>query len=108
MDPACQFLYRLRPSRLEMLTQGPTADESRLIGEHFRYLTDAAANGKVLLFGRTQNADQHTFGLALLRLNDATEARSFMDNDPAVKNGVMVAELFPFKVAGGCFETRHG
>lgn len=105
MDPSCRFMYRLRPSRSAMLTQGPTPDESRVIGEHFEYLTRAAAAGQVLLFGRTQTADESTFGIALLRFADAERAGEFMRADPAVRAGVMVAELFPFAVAGGCFSV---
>lgn len=103
MDTRCQFLYRLQPARIEMLTQGPTPEEARVIGEHFGYLTDAAAHGHVLLFGRTQTTDESTFGLALLRFSEMSAAEAFMNNDPAVKAGVMHARLFPFKIAGGCF-----
>lgn len=100
---APQHIYRLRPTRLEMLTKGPTAEEDRIISEHFEYLVLGAERGDVLFFGRTQTRDERTFGLAVLSITDENAARKFMDNDPAVKKGVMSAELFPFKVSGGCW-----
>jgi uncharacterized protein YciI len=54
----------------------------------------------VLLFGRTQNSDARTFGLAIFRTESQDEARSIMNNDPAVKKGVVLAELYSYKVAG--------
>ncbi len=75
---APQHLYRLRPSRIEMLTSGPTPDEERIIGEHFEYLVLGAEHGEVLLFGRTQTRDERTFGIAVLGIGDETAARSFM------------------------------
>ena len=35
-----QFLYRVQPARLAMLTDGPTPDEELIVGEHFAYLED--------------------------------------------------------------------
>lgn len=96
-----QYLYRLRPARPEMLTAGPTPDESRILADHVAYLAHAGERGDALLFGRTQTADEHTFGVVILAMPDEAAARAFMENDPAVKHGVMTAQLFPFKIAGG-------
>ena len=40
-----QFIYFLRPKRLEMLTKGPTAEEARVQMEHGNYLEGLAAQG---------------------------------------------------------------
>lgn len=95
-----QFLYKITPTRLGMVEVGPTEEEAEIVGEHFRYLTSLTEKGTVLVFGRTQNPDANTFGLAIFRAESESEARSIMENDPAVKQGVMRAELFPYKVAG--------
>lgn len=101
--PAPQHLYRLRPVRLEMLTRNATPEEKRLIEEHVEYLVLGAKRGEVLFFGRTQIKDERTFGIVLLGIADESAARTFMENDPVIKHGVMTAELFPFRVAGGCW-----
>ena len=95
-----QYLYRIRPTRLEMVTNGPTDEESSIMSEHFDYLKSLTKQGVVLVFGRTQNNDTSTFGITIFRAESDDAARSIISNDPAVKKGIMRAELFPYRVAG--------
>jgi len=94
-----QFAYRLRPARPDMLAVGPTPDEERVVGEHFAYLQDLTRRGVVKLAGRTLTTGPETFGICVLEAADEKAARAFMAGDPAVKQGVMTAELFPFRIA---------
>jgi len=94
-----QFIYRLQAVRTEMLTVGPTPDEAKITQQHFNYLQGLTESGVVLMAGRTQTADEQTFGLVVLRADDEDSARDLMANDPAVANSVMCAQLFPFSVA---------
>jgi len=93
-----QFLYRIQPTRLGMLVEGPTELEAAITGEHFRYLQKLVEDGVVLMAGRTLNADASTFGIVVLVASSEAEAAERMKNDPAVKHGVMRAELFPYRV----------
>ena len=95
-----QYLYRIQPTRLEMVTSGPTDEEASIISEHFNYLKSLTEQGVVLVFGRTQNKDASTFGITIFRADSDDAARSIMNNDPAVKKRIMRAELFPYRVAG--------
>ena len=95
-----QFLYKIKPARLGMVTEGPTDEEAVIMLQHFNYLKSLTDQGTMLLFGRTQNSDATTFGLAIYRAESEDEGRSIMNNDPAVKEGIMLAELYPYKVAG--------
>lgn len=94
-----QFLYRLRPTRVAMLAEGPGAREAEILGRHFAYLKRLCDEGVVELAGRTLEGDERTFGLVVLRAASEAQARSLMQSDPAVKEGVMSAELFPFRIA---------
>ncbi|MDP6037570.1 MAG: YciI family protein [Candidatus Latescibacteria bacterium] len=94
-----QFLYRVQPARLEMLTEGSTPDEERIVGEHFAYLKDLTDKGIVLLAGRTLNIDADTFGIIILQAETEDEAQRIMEDDPAVVQGVMLAKLFPYRIA---------
>lgn len=96
---SAEFLYRIVPSRPEMLTSGPTAEEIAATQAHFAYLSAARDAGVVLGAGRTTNNDASTFGLVIFRAPDEKAAREFMEHDPAVHAGVMKAELFPYRVA---------
>ena len=94
-----QFLYLLRPTRVGMLTQGPTPFEKDVVARHFSYLSELTDRGVMILVGRTQNNDESAIGIAIFEATDESAARTLMENDPAVAEGVMFAELFPYKVA---------
>jgi uncharacterized protein YciI len=82
-----------------MLSQGPTPDEEARVSEHFQYLKALLDGGQLILAGRTLNTDPSSFGIVILRAVSEDAARQIMENDPAVSNGVMLAELYPFRVA---------
>jgi uncharacterized protein YciI len=94
-----QFLYRLKPVRVAMLAEGPTDLEVSIIGEHFTYLEKLVGDGVVLMAGRTLNTDGCAFGIVVFVTSSEAEARALKNGDPAVKQGLMDAELFPFTVA---------
>ena len=85
--------------RHDILTRGLTELESRIVSEHFNYLKRLAENGVVILAGRTQNTDYSSFGIVLLKAETMEVAREIMLNDPAVKNKMFRAELFPYKTS---------
>lgn len=97
--PKPQFIYVLKPARLEMLTEGPTPEEVETVSRHFAYFQDLTAKGVMILMGRTQNNDESTFGIAVFEAEDESAARQIMENDPAVQGGVMSATLYPYKIA---------
>lgn len=93
-----QWLSMAKPTRLEMLIES-TLEEDEIIDQHFAYLEDLTEKGVITLVGRTLNTDETSFGLTIFTAEDETEAREIMENDPAVKNGIMTATLYPFRVA---------
>jgi uncharacterized protein YciI len=92
------FLYVLRVTRLEQLTQGPSEREAEIVSQHVDYLMELAARGTMLLFGRTTEDDERTFGIALFQVESGQEAQRIMEHDPAVKHGVMRATLHPYRI----------
>lgn len=94
-----QWLYVLKPTRLEMLTKGPTQEEMETVSRHFQHLQELTKQGVMILVGRTQNADEHTMGLAIFEAEDEATARKIMESDPAIIGGVMRADLYPYKIA---------
>jgi len=94
-----QYAYRIQPTRNGMLADGPTADEADVIGRHFEYLRELTAEGRVLLAGRTLTADESSFGIVVFEASSEAEAREMVAADPAVRHGVMRAQLWPFRVA---------
>ena len=94
-----QFLYFLKPTRLEMVSGEPTPEEAETVSRHFAYLKDLTDRGVMILVGRTQNSDESTFGIAIFEAEDESVARTIIENDPAVAGGVMSATLYPYKIA---------
>lgn len=99
MPENLQFLYTIQPTRYAMLTEGPTAQEATVISEHFEYLQALTEKGVVILAGRTLNTDVSSFGIVILRAHDEQTARKIMEEDPAVKERIMQAQLYPYRVA---------
>ena len=94
-----QFLYRIVPTRLEMLVSGPTEREMQVIDAHFAHLKQLAADGVVLMAGRTIDTGVHTWGIVVFTAPDRDAAEAVMRGDPAIAQGVMHCELFPYRVA---------
>ena len=94
-----QFLYRLLPTRIEMVTIGSTLEEKAIVDEHFAYLETLTERGVMILVGRTQNNDEDTFGIVIFQVDSEASAQQIMNDDPAVKKGIMRAKLYPFHVA---------
>ena len=94
-----QFLYRVQATRPAMLTDGPTPDEAAIVERHFASLQGLTERGTVILLGRTLNTDPSSFGIAIFKADPEDAARAIMDGDPAVRAGVMRADLFPYRIA---------
>ena len=78
-----------------------TEEENQIVGVHFNYLKGMLEGGKLVLAGRTVNMPMtdKDMGIAILETNTMEEAAEIMANDPAVKSGIMSAELFEFSLA---------
>jgi uncharacterized protein YciI len=89
------WIYLLHLTRQEAVSS-PTEEESAAIDRHFVRLQQACSAGTVRLAGP---ATDGAFGIVIFKAEDETAARSFMADDPAMRAGVMTAELHPFRVS---------
>jgi len=99
-----QFLYLLHVAPSKQVESAWTARDHAAVDEHFKRLQDATAAGKVVLAGRTNEPLDKTFGIVIFEAESEDAARKFMEDDPAVKAGVMTATLHPYGVA---LERKH-
>lgn len=78
-----------------------TAADQAIVGEHFQRLIKKKEEGIVVLAGRTElplnNPDM--MGLVIFYAKDEKQALRFMMDDPAVKNKIMQAKVFPYGLA---------
>jgi len=98
MDKMKQYLYRIQPTRHEMLTEGRTPQETEIIEEHFKYLERLTTEGVAILVGRTLTTERDSMGIVIFKARSDEEALVLMNDDPAVRKGVMSAKLFPFRI----------
>jgi uncharacterized protein YciI len=89
------FVYVLKLARRESFGR-MSSQEQAVVNEHFKYLKKALVEEKLNLAGRCVNGE---FGLVIFRAESEKQADEFMKNDPAVKKGVITAEMHPFLIA---------
>jgi uncharacterized protein YciI len=94
-----QFIYVVRLAPRLHEEKAWTQQDREIAMRHFERLKAAADHGPVILAGRTEEAADKTFGIVIFEAADAAAARTFMDNDPAVKSGMMTSDLHPYMVA---------
>lgn len=99
LDRPKTYIYVLRLAQ-KFHDEGAWTKEDHAVAQrHFERLKAAAERGPVILAGRTDEAADKTFGIVIFEAPDTAAARTFMENDPAVKSGLMTAELHPYMIA---------
>lgn len=94
-----QYLYKLE--LIERLNNDDnwTEKDNQIVEEHFNYLKDRLNHKQLILAGRTLNMDNTKFGIVIIEVETDEIAESIMLNDPAIKNGIMIGHLYPYRVA---------
>jgi uncharacterized protein YciI len=90
-----EYIYIIHPFRQELAFH-PTPEEEAILDKHLNYLQQAASDGIVRLAGPSLDG---IFGVVVFCVEDEATAERFMFDDPAVKGGLMVAELHPFRIS---------
>jgi len=94
-----QFIYVLKLIPSLLSESNWTEREEDIVNRHFKRLQVLHKEGKLILAGRTLNMDEKTFGIVVFEADSEIEAENIKNSDPAVAEGVMKAELFPYRVA---------
>lgn len=93
------YIYRIQPVRPAMLSDGPTAEETRVTSEHFAYLQRLMHDGVLILAGRSLNSDYSAFGIAIFEARDDDHMRQITAGDPGVAQKLFRAEWHPYRIA---------
>ncbi len=94
-----QFIYVLRLVPRLYSDSNWTKEDEAALSRHFARFKHAIETGELILAGRTSESGDKTFGIAIFEAKDEPAAQAFMESDPAVVAGLMIAELHPFAVA---------
>ena len=89
------FLIRLTPPR-DTFVDDATDEELIIINKHFEYLKNLMSKDKLILAGRTVKGE---IGIAIINASDIYEAQNLMENDPAVKSEIFMAEVYKFQLS---------
>ncbi|MEO8445853.1 MAG: YciI family protein [bacterium] len=75
--------------------------ENNILSDHFNYLKNLTEEGVAILAGRTVNEPmtESDFGICIFEATSKEDAQKIMDNDPAIINKIMYAELYDFSLA---------
>ena len=92
-----EWLYAIRSPRGAQFVEDATEEEVAAMRRHFAYLKQALEDGRLVLAGPA--TDGLFPGIVVFEAEDEAEARAFVDGDPSVQAGVMLAELHPFRVS---------
>ncbi|MFS1513767.1 YciI family protein [Chengkuizengella sp. SCS-71B] len=98
-ETTSQYIYVLKLIPKLLDESKWTGKENDIVGRHFKALQKLQSEGQLILAGRTQNMDETTFGIVIFKAESENEANLIMENDPAVKEGIMTAKLYPYQVA---------
>lgn len=90
------YVYFLHPAR-RTFPADATAAELASVDEHFAYLEELMAAGRLILAGRTEE-DTPT-GIVVYEADTPGVAQATMENDPAVRAGVFRARIAPYRLA---------
>jgi uncharacterized protein YciI len=93
-----QFIYVLHLVPRLYDDEAWTADDKAAVDRHLGNFKAAVQSGQLILAGRTRESGDKTFGIAIFEAADEAAAQKFMEADPAIAAGVMIAELHPFSV----------
>jgi uncharacterized protein len=90
------FLYRLLPPR-PTFTQDMSQAEAEVMERHFGYWQDLMRRDVAVAYGPVLDpADP--WGLGLLDVEDAHDARAIGEGDPAVQSGTCSYEVVPMEL----------
>ena len=99
-DSKKQFVYVLKLTPRLLDEKNWTEQDKQIVGRHFRRLQQMHKEGRLILAGKTlDDADPSQFGVVVFEAESEEEARGVMEADDAVKEKIMTARLFPFRVA---------
>lgn len=92
-----QFVIVLRLNPKWQDEKNWTQSDNEAVGKHFAKLQKLQKEGKLILAGRT--LVKESMGVIILEAESEAEARKVMEDDDAIKAGIMSAELLPFQTS---------
>jgi uncharacterized protein YciI len=94
-----QYIYVIKLIPRLLIADNWTEIEESIVNEHFTYLKEILSQKKLILAGKTDGSNEKTFGIVIFEADSLKETHEIMNNDPVIIKGIMIGELFPYRVA---------
>lgn len=91
------YVYKLKLNTTYYEDTNWTDDVNQIIESHYNRLKADFNMGLLKHVGRTSDPKGEGFGLVIFDSTSFEDALNYMNDDPAVKAGIMTAELFEYK-----------
>lgn len=100
-----EWIYRLK--LIDNLTDVNNWKENDelIVRRHFNHLLHLKEKDVLLLAGKTKGNDKDTIGIVIFKAPSYKEALKIMNNDPAIKEGIMTGFLQEYSTA--VFNTSY-
>jgi len=92
------YVYVLKLKKVYYTDDAWTDEVNQIIEAHFIRLKNDFETGKVIHVGRTENPKDDGFGLVIYHADHDHEAKTYMENDPAIIHGIMTGTYQKYKV----------
>lgn len=93
------YIYVLRLVKRLYDDDAWTEKDKIIVNDHFIRLKQDHEKGIVKLAGRTERTDDDGFGIVIFEAPDDMAADGYMNDDPAVRHGLMTAKVRRFRPA---------
>jgi uncharacterized protein len=90
-----EFAYLVRPAFDQTFMAHADERVREIVDEHWAFLLDLQRSGRLVFAGRCYDGP---FGIVVFDAESEADARSVMERDPSVREGVQAAQLHSFKV----------
>ncbi len=98
LEPTTTYMYTLDLLHPQIKTKGPTEEEAAIAKRHWGHLQELTANQKLIFAGRTLSIDEAGFACVVFTAESEKEARSVMESDPGIREGLFAGHLYPYQV----------
>jgi uncharacterized protein YciI len=93
------FIYKLILIDRLFKEDNWTDEDEAIVGRHYNHLVSLKEKGKLVLAGKTSGLDKDTYGIVIFQADNLDDAKVIMENDPAIKEGIMTGHLQGYDVA---------
>ena len=75
-----------------------TKEDEMIIERHFERIKKDVELGKIIHVGKTMIENENGYGLVVFECEDEEKALQYMNEDPAIKEGIMTGTCLAYKI----------